>query len=415
MPRELTEKERKELALLKASNAMFEKTKEECRILNKPKAIKLIEGAQNELMEEAEQFGISTNIDDINNASYTKPQKDNNVIKRDFYNIKKEQETNTNTIDAPKNSIINNQNVNISYTDDFDENTQYDVLPLPSNGEAYPNKSSRIAVAYLTASDENFITSPNLYRDGTILDVLLKRKIVDKSINPDLLCKGDRDAIILWLRATGYGNEFPITVKDPKTGIEFDSMVDLSTIKAKPFNLKGDDNGYFTYFTTLTKDEIKFKFLNRKDEKELISMQNIDNLNSSRNVLDNAIKDIKDQLEISDLSNNDKIKLLSNISAIENWRDSIPNYSDIGENRSLTNSMELSIVSINGNDDRNFIKKYVRNMPALEAFKFRKYLSDNEPSMDFSIMVERPQSLGGGSFKTFLELDISLFLNIAKL
>ena len=144
-------------------------------------------------------------------------------------------------------------------------------------------------------------------------------------------------------------------------------------------------------------------------------MQNIDNLNSSRNVLDNAIKDIKDQLEISDLSNNDKIKLLSNISAIENWRDSIPNYSDIGENRSLTNSMELSIVSINGNDDRNFIKKYVRNMPALEAFKFRKYLSDNEPSMDFSIMVERPQSLGGGSFKTFLELDISLFLNIAKL
>ena len=54
-------------------------------------------------------------------------------------------------------------------------------------------------------------------------------------------------------------------------------------------------------------------------------------------------------------------------------------------------------------------------MPALDAFKLRKYISDNEPSLDFKITVERPESLGGGSFTTFLELDFSLFLNIAKL
>ena len=72
-----------------------------------------------------------------------------------------------------------------------DFSDSFDVIPLPSKGECYDNGKSKIAVSYLTANDENMIVSPNLYRDGMILDYLLKAKIKDKDIDPDELLEGD--------------------------------------------------------------------------------------------------------------------------------------------------------------------------------------------------------------------------------
>ena len=142
--------------------------------------------------------------------------------------------------------------------------------PLKSPFElTIANKMGKIPVAYLTAYDENIIISPNLYRDGTFLDYLLKAKILDPVINPDDLLPGDRDAIILWLRATGYGNEFPVNVTDNETGREFNSVVDLSKIGYKEFTLKGDENGYFDFTLPISKDKIKFRFLTHADIKQI--------------------------------------------------------------------------------------------------------------------------------------------------
>lgn len=61
-------------------------------------------------------------------------------------------------------------------------------------------------MSYLTAMDENIINNPQIYKDGKLIDTILERKIVDKNIDIHSLCRGDRDAIVLWLRRTGYGN-----------------------------------------------------------------------------------------------------------------------------------------------------------------------------------------------------------------
>ena len=64
---------------------------------------------------------------------------------------------------------------------DRDDNTNtemYDMVPLPSKGECYKSKISKVPVAYLTAYDENMIVSPNLYRDNMIIDTMLKHKIL---------------------------------------------------------------------------------------------------------------------------------------------------------------------------------------------------------------------------------------------
>ena len=135
----------------------------------------------------------------------------------------------------------------ITKMEDTNPMASYDIIPLPSKGECYKSKQGRIAVSYLTAMDENIIVSPNLYRDNLVLDILLKEKIRDQEIDPDDLLDGDRDAIILFLRSSAYGNMYSVTATDPASKKSFDTKIDLSKIKYKDFTLTGDENGWFDY------------------------------------------------------------------------------------------------------------------------------------------------------------------------
>ena len=101
-------------------------------------------------------------------------------------------------------------------------------------------------VSYLTAMDENIINNPQMYRDGKLLDTILERKIVDKNIDIHSLCRGDRDAIVLWLRRIEYSNDSPVTVRNlNEENTQFSTTVDLSLIKYHDFDLTGDENGCF--------------------------------------------------------------------------------------------------------------------------------------------------------------------------
>ena len=47
-----------------------------------------------------------------------------------------------------------------------------------------------IKIEYMTAEDENILTSPNLVQSGKVLDVLMERKIKEEGINAkDLLLR----------------------------------------------------------------------------------------------------------------------------------------------------------------------------------------------------------------------------------
>ena len=93
----------------------------------------------------------------------------------------------------------------------------YDVLELPSQGLLYPNKKSSVKVEYLTAMDETILTSPNLSQNGKFLTVLLDRKVKDLGFPTEDLLEGDRLAILIWLRATGYGEMYNQQVFDSKS------------------------------------------------------------------------------------------------------------------------------------------------------------------------------------------------------
>lgn len=293
---------------------------------------------------------------------------------------------------------------------------QFDLIPLPSKGEPYPNKLSKLPIGFLTAYDENIIVSPNLYKDGTFIDYLLKAKILNPAIDAGDLLPGDRDAIILWLRATGYGNEFPVTVTDDETGREFSTVVDLSKIQFKEFNLEADENGWFTYTLPVSKDEIKFNFLSYKEQKELFEQEKSDDAGIKRE----EIKSISDRIvalkkeSVAENLNKQFIKRIDDaVKMLDEWYYKIPDENKYGITHTLTNKMIKMIKSINGVTDRKFIREYVVKMNIRDASTFRKYTLENEPGLDYTIEVERPESLGGGSMTTFLTLDQYIFLNIA--
>lgn len=314
---------------------------------------------------------------------------------------------------TPITEVINRNQLNDIFPDEVSDGISYDMIPLPSNGECYKNKINRLQVSYLVGADEDIISSPNLYRDGLIMDILLKRKIMSKNINAEDLLRCDRDAVILWLRANGYGSDFPVTATDPVTGENFESIVDLSKIKYKPFNLVGDENGYFDFKLPLSGDNVKFKFLSHKDEKNLEMIENIENSSIKKTELLSIKKNLG---EISNLSNeisqSDKSVISQCIKVLENWGTILDKKTTIEYPHSLTNKLELSIISINENTDRNFINKYVKNMRAKDSFDLRKYINENTPGLDYNVTINKPESLGGGSLTLFLSIDEYVFLNV---
>ena len=296
----------------------------------------------------------------------------------------------------------------------YNPEAAFDVIPLPSKGEGYKDKIAKMSVAYLTAYDENMIVSPNLYRDNLILDYILQEKLLSKEIDPMDLLEGDRDAIILFLRASGYGNEYPITATDEATGKEFDAVVDLSKLKYKEFTLKGDSNGWFSFTLPVSGAEVKFRFPTHRDIVMLDTMQKAEEAKLKKNVIKQYVGTLDTFIESDkEVSKDEKIKIRQAVRTIESWGDKIDDEDAMLYNHALTNRLNLLIMAVNGITDKKYISDFIRKMPVRDSSALRKYITNNEPGVDYNITIEKPESLGGGSVTTFLQLDQFLFLNIA--
>lgn len=431
--KKLTEEQEQEIKTLLMNNEMLERTKKEAEGKGRGNTVKQIERAQQEVIDHINSIDPTALSNKGTSLSSNKPNrvaKQNNLFDTDvsMFDLLEENERSRNEMaevavaessdsEVPMEYDMTPSETTISNSTTFsdsDTQLQYDVIQLPSNGQCYRNKVDRLPVAYLTAYDENIITSPNLYKDGLVIDYLLKNKIVNSEFNIDDLVSGDADAIILFLRATSYGLDFPIIVNDPDTGQQIETSIDLSTLKPRDFKLVGDENGHFDFVTPVKKDTIKFRYLTRKQERQLRQVTELEScgtkafmLNREREALTGALMNDKY------ISEPDKKNIRAAIKSMENWAKKLSEVNQSEFTRMMTNNLQLQIVAVNGNYDREYIRKYINTMPARDSLMLRKYINDNRPGINFDIEVERPESLGGGSFKTFLNWDDSVFLNIS--
>ena len=418
----------KSLKQLKVSYDMYEETKRQTERKMKAKLnpdgtrkytqadidkeINTIEVAQNDVVEQYVGYGGKEEdirkktrrkshvaaVDDISKVANEIAQTD--AANRQAINAaRNETETHLEQEYVPKRST-------------FDAGATFDVVNLPSKGEAYKDKIKKVSVSYLTAYDENMIVSPQLYKDNLILDYILNEKLLSKEIDPMDLLEGDRDAIILFLRMNGYGNDYPITATDDITGKEFSTNVDLSKLKFKDFNLTGDSNGWFPYVLPESGIEIKFRFPTHRDTLILDRMRIAEDAKLRKESIENYVKSLDAFVEADKtLKSDEKTEVRQAIRRIEMWADNMDD-DDIKFNKSLTNRLNLLIMAVDGITDREYISNFIRTMRVKDSSSLRKYISENEHGIDYNITIERPASLGGGSFETFLQLDQFLFLNI---
>ena len=431
--KKLTEEQENEIKTLLENNKMLEKTKKEAADRGKTQSVKQIERAQQEVIDHINS--IDPSVLGINTPKKTSLSSKKQAVQKNLFqdtdmsifdmledNEKARQEEKELIAAESQDNVAEEYDMTPSETTIANESTfsdsdtmlQYDVIQLPSNGQCYRSKVDRVPVAYLTAYDENIITSPNLYKDGLVIDYLLKNKIVNSDINVEDLVSGDADAITLFLRATSYGPDFPIVVRDPETGEQIESTVDLTTLKPKEFKLIGDENGHFEYVTPIKKDRIKFRYLTRKQERQLRQVTELEGYGTKAHMLDREREALSAAI-MNDkyITDAEKKSIRAAIKTMESWGKRLLNANSSEFTKIMTNNMQLQIVSVNDNYDRDYVRKYINQMPARDSLMLRKYINDNAPGIDFNITVERPESLGGGSFNTFLNWDDSVFLNIS--
>lgn len=431
--KKLTEEQENEIKTLLANNEMLEKSRQEAKERGQKVSVKQIERAQQEVIDHINSIDPTALEGVVNGTSLSTKKKTNqsslfNDTDMSIFDIINENEsvkennskevaiaegTQSNAVEydmTPSETTISDEKT----FNNVDPNLKYDIIQLPSNGQCYRSKTDRVPVAYLTAYDENIIMSPNLYRDGLVIDYLLKSKVVNSEINVDDLVSGDADAIILYLRASSYGPDFPIVVSDPDTGEQIESTVDLTTLKPREFKLIGDENGHFEFVTPIKKDRIKFRYLTRKQERQLRQVTELEGLGTKAMMLDRESEALKAAL-MNDkyINDNDKRVINAAIATMDKWSKKLKEANNSEFTKIMTNNMQLQVVAVNDNYDRSFVRKYINEMPARDSLMLRKYINDNRPGIDFDIEVQRPESLGGGSFKTFLNWDDSVFLNIS--
>ena len=144
-----------------------------------------------------------------------------------------------------------------------------EVVDLPSQGLLYPKdsplSSGTIEIKYMTAREEDILTSANLIKKGIVIDKLLEALIIDKSIKLDDMLLGDKNAILIASRILAYGKEYEVEVDGQEV------VVDLTTLKEKKLDEKIVVNGAneFDFELPATKRKLTFKLLTQSDEKSM--------------------------------------------------------------------------------------------------------------------------------------------------
>ena len=161
-----------------------------------------------------------------------------------------------------------------------------EFVELPSEGKYYPEGhplcgETSIEIKQMTAKEEDILTSRTLLKKGVALDRVLASVIVDKSIDPDSLLVGDRNAIIIATRVSGYGNNYSTKVTCPACGEAQEYAFDLNNAD---FYSGGDntlgvvDNNDGSFDVVLPKTGVtaSFRLLTGYDEKSLMSGSEMD-------------------------------------------------------------------------------------------------------------------------------------------
>ena len=246
-----------------------------------------------------------------------------------------------------------------------------EVLSLPSQGLLYPEdsplRSGTIDVKYMTAKEEDILTSTNLIEQGVVITKLLESVIADPKVKLDDMLLGDKNALLVGTRILGYGKDYEVMITDPDTNERVEYVVDLTKLKDKKIDTKLYSKGnIFEFELPNSKRVLNFKLLTQKDEKEI----------------DEILKDYE------------KVEKLTGVSY------------------NLTTRLKHQIQSVDGETDQKAIDNFVDNeFLALDTRAFRKYQETITPDIELKFDYT---SQTGNLHKIDIPLGINFFWPAAE-
>jgi hypothetical protein len=200
-----------------------------------------------------------------------------------------------------------------------------EFVELPSEGRYYPPghplyKQDTVEIRYMTAKDEDILTSQTLLRKGVAVDRMLENLLINQDIDVDDLLAGDKSALILAARISGYGSSYQTRVTCPGCKIASVYDFDLDATSTSPGTVVTEGveeveispNGTFLVTLPTTEYQVEFRLLTGKDEKYLTeaankkSKMNLPDSNSTELLkrLIISVNDVTNSREVSDFVDN---------------------------------------------------------------------------------------------------------------
>jgi len=239
-----------------------------------------------------------------------------------------------------------------------------EFVELPSKG-AYPtdhpaHNMEVLELRYMTAKEEDILSSQTLLKKGLAIERMLDSLIIDPKIKAIDLLVGDRNALIIAARVSGYGRYYQTRVSCPACGAKDELNFDLKDVKImesssnEQLGLERLSNGNFQTIAPFSKFKIEFKLLDGRDETFLTKL----------------------------MSDKKKKKMLET---------------------NMTDQFKIMIVSIEGHNDKTIVNKYVDNMPTLDSRHIKACYKVAAPD----VRVTEPFTCGSCAFEQELEVPFN--------
>tara|TARA_R110000824_G_scaffold292838_2_gene481226 strand:+ start:224 stop:1069 length:846 start_codon:yes stop_codon:yes gene_type:complete len=247
----------------------------------------------------------------------------------------------------------------------FNFSTPTEFVTLPSEGKFYPEGHPlrgvpELEIRFMTAKDEDILSSPSLLRKGTAIDRFLENVLINKNIKIADMMVGDKNALVIAARITGFGADYTAKITCNTCAHAPEHHFDLSRLGAKEREdgdeLSINEDGTFNITLPTTGVEVALKPLLSSDEQKLTAI-------------------LKKQEE------------------------------DKRKETPLTTQLKAIIVSANGISNRAQVANFVENMPSRDSRFLREYYAKAVPNIDMTESYVCPVCLAAQ------EVDVPITVN----
>lgn len=250
-----------------------------------------------------------------------------------------------------------------------------EIIDLPSKGLVYPKdnplSTGKIEMKYMTAKEEDILTTQSYIKDGSVLDRLFQSLIISngegQSIKYVDLVTGDKNAIMIAARVLGYGKDYEVEIQDPFSNNKQTDVIDLTQFENKQYDGSTQVELHKNEFEfTLPTSNRKITFMAMTESKERKVKYEVEEIKK-------ANRKLKDETS-----------------------------------RELTTRLKTMILSVDDDHDQKIINHFVDNeLFAVDSKALRGYINKVVPDIDLAWEFVSEET--GERREMLLPMDVTFF------